>query len=230
MASPWETSADPVDFDEAIEWFRQRVPMTRDDWDGLLEGARAKAFTVSHVAQVDTIAHAWTALDSALANGDTFEDFKSAIGDELEDSWGSQVANPEHRLETIFRTNVQSAYGAGRYRQLNNPAVKRRRPYRRMNVLLDNQTSGICTKVAGVLLPADHPWWRGRIPPLHFNCRTTIDALTEAEALALGVTRSPPHVEAQDGFGHDPDVSSWEPDPDDYPEELGRELRRKLED
>jgi SPP1 gp7 family putative phage head morphogenesis protein len=210
MASPWGASVDPVDFDEAIAWFRARVPLADGEWKTLEADAYQRAFTVAHVASADVVAHAWDALDAAIANGETLEDFKGRIGDELEEAWGEHVANPAARLETVFRTNVQSAYGAGRFSQLSHPAVLRRRPYWRLNVLKDNRTSDICLHLVGVCLPADHPWWIGHIPPLHFNCRTTLDALTEREAEAHGITRSPPHIAAQDGFGDGPTA------PDDW--------------
>lgn len=232
MASPWEASTDPVDFDEAIEWFRSRVPLVAGEWEQMQELAHQRAFTVAHVAHADVVAHTWDALDAAIAEGTSFEEFRARAAAELEEAWAGEVANPAARLETIFRTNVQGAYGAGRFEQISHPAVLRRRPYWRLNVLDDHRTSDICRHLIGVCLPADHPWWIGHIPPLHYNCRTTLDSLTEDEALAHGITRRPPNQPAMQGFGDGPAGGAqddFEPDVSDYPPELGDELRARLE-
>jgi len=161
---------DPLQFTEAIAALRDRVPMTEAEFDELTEAEQEYAFTIANVTQADLVADAYEAIERAVRDGTTFEDFKDDVGDALEESWGGEIPG---RLETIFRTNVQGAYNTGRYRQMTAPAVADARPYWRFDGVRDGATSkDICLPIikAGVVLAADDPWWNGHYPPLHPNC------------------------------------------------------------
>ena len=222
----WDVSPDPLDFEEAIAWFKSREVVSNDEFDALSARAKRKAFTVANVAQLDIVNQAWEAVDKAISKGTTLEDFKRDIADELEKAWGGTVDDPAWRLETIFRTNVQASYGAGRYEQATDPAVLDDRPVWMFDAVLDGRTTKVCRACDGTKLPASHPWWKSHVSPLHFNCRSTFTALTEEEAGKL--TARPPKEQASDGFGLPPDESEWEPDTEKYPEELEVELSKKL--
>ena len=51
----WSVSADPVDFLEAIVWFKKRVRLTKFESTQLGVRAAEHAFWVSHVAQLDIV-------------------------------------------------------------------------------------------------------------------------------------------------------------------------------
>ena len=65
--------ADPLRFQEAIDDFLKRVPMTSDEYDQLEAAEQEFAFTVANVAQADLVADVYEALQSAIAEGTTFE-------------------------------------------------------------------------------------------------------------------------------------------------------------
>jgi hypothetical protein len=71
-------------------------------------------------------------------------------------------------------------YGAGRYHQ--SVAMADRRPYWRFDGIHDGRQSTICKPLTGVIRRWDDPWWKTRIPPLHFQCRSSFTTLTEAQA------------------------------------------------
>src|SRR4051812_38469029 len=130
MAKP---SADPEQFDDAVTHFRRRVPIPDQAYRRLDSDARKRAFSVAGVAQLDLVNQVWAAIDSALANGTTLGDFKTDVSAKLTAAWG---AEKPWLIDTIFRTNVQTAYGAGRWRQMRDPAVMRARPYWRFSAIL----------------------------------------------------------------------------------------------
>lgn len=223
---------DPLQFEEAIRALLDRVPMTRELYDQLLEAERNFAFTVSNVAQADVVADVLDGIERAVRDGTTLDDFKDDIGGRLEESWGGEIPG---RIETIFRTNVMTAYGQGRYEQHTDDAVIAARPYWRLDGVLDKDTSEICEPLlkAKIVLPADHPWWNGHYPPLHYNCRDLITALTKEQAQDEGITRSPPDIKALPGFGDAPSGagSDWEPDPRaEYQAPLAGALEDKLDE
>lgn len=207
----WKVSDDPVDFDEAIAWFRKRVKMTRAERDKLDAKARRQAFWVANIAQLDLVAETWAALDRAASNGTTLEDFKKEIGAKLEAAWRGSVDDPAWRLETIFRTNVQGAYGAGRYEQATHEDILEDHPIWMFDAILDGRETDICRACDGTKLPANDPWWKTHIAPLHYNCRSTFITLTEKEAGRITLVK--PTATPQGGFGAAPDdgeaIDQW---------------------
>lgn len=208
----WDTDASATDL--AAEWFRARAPVTSAEYDALDEMAQARAFTIAGVTELDVVSSVYEAVGRAIEDGTTLEDFRKAVGDLLETEWGGP--NPS-RLETIFRTNVQSAYSAGRYIQNNRPEVRATHPYSRFSAILDDRTTDICESLDGTVLPSDDPFWSSHQPPLHFNCRSDITAISPEEAAESGIDTEAPPTAADDGFGdvlepYEPDLTTRPPD------------------
>lgn len=214
LAQPKNAMRKPVG---ALEGFRSKTPVTRDRWDALDEQARHRAFTVAGTTQLDIVQQAWTAIDKAIAAGTTIADFKKDIGPALMKAWSGSVANPSARLDTIFRTNVQSAYQAGKTELLSDPAVQAARPFKLFDAVLDTRTSDICEPLDGTLLPSDDPFWRTHTPLLHFNCRSNVITLRPSQAREMGIsTRIPKHDPPLPGFGAPPSLTEWKPKATDY--------------
>lgn len=107
--------------------------------------------------------------------------------------------------ETVYRTNVQTAYNAGRRMQFDRspPAALA------LMVLEDERTSDICRPLAGLVLPYNHPFWDDHWPPFHFNCRTTVRGIYEDEVGRIPSENVPMHklrkeFKPQSGFGQNP--------------------------
>jgi SPP1 gp7 family putative phage head morphogenesis protein len=217
--------ADPLKFDAAIRAFRDRVPMTRKEWDKLDEDEQDFAFTVSGVNQANMVASVWDAVDAAVEDGETLDDFKARVADMLYDQWGEPDSA---RVETIFRTNVNEAYNDGREAFFRSPEVMEDRPIWRFEHVEDADECEICQECGGVMLPADDPWWDDHRPILHMRCRCSFTALTLEEARAEGYVSDDngPAVEPQDGFGGD---NEWDPGGSDYPSDIGDHLESVLD-
>ncbi len=222
-----DVTDDPTEFAEAIKRFRQRVPMADDDWQLLSEAEREFAFKVANVVQAEMAAQVWDGLSATLETGGTLEDFAARVGDVLEQSWGGD--NPG-LLETVLRTNSMSAYSAGRYEIHTAPAVAKRRPYWRLDVIEDGRTSEYCHGIDGTTLPSDSSWWDHNYVPRHFSCRSHITALTEREAVREGITAHPPAVHAMEGFGKRPSGGGrdWTPETIGLPAPIKAELEDAL--
>lgn len=220
----WRVTADPLAFQEAIEWLRERVPLTQDDFRKLDRDAARKAFTVAAVAQLDLVVETLTSLQQAVRDGIPYEDWAATIGPKLTAAWG--VERP-WRLELIFRQNVLSAYAAGRYHQQTRPEVIKARPFWLYDSVLDSGTTRICRDYNGTLLPADHPWWRKRYPPNHFGCRSGVRSLTQREAERRGISKEAPELEPPGGFDTEPG-SDWKPNLDQDKYKNFPEVKPKL--
>lgn len=214
-----------ADSQQLAKHLRDVLAMHADEYYALEARARGRAFTVSGVTELDLVTDVWRAIESAIEKGETLDDFKARIGEDLEQAWGGDIPG---RLETIFRTNVQSAYAAGRYYQNNRPEVRATHPYSRFTAVLDGRTSDICEALDGTVLPSDDDFWLNHQPPLHFNCRSDVSAITVEEAKELGVDELPPDTQADDGFGFP--IADWKPDLSSRPPELVHLYELKLVD
>ncbi|HVZ89628.1 MAG TPA: phage minor head protein [Polyangia bacterium] len=215
---------DPVRFDEAIAFFRQKVPVTDEEWKELVDAEKKRAFKVAAVSNADLIQDVFDAIDSAIADGTSFEEFKQTddLEERLYDEWGASDAG---HLETVFRTNVLSSYNGGRHEIFSDPDVKEDRPYWRFELIDDDRICDECEACDGVILPVDDPWWSKNIPPLHFQCRCSFTALTHEEAVEEGVAEDGPTDVADDGFGAPPSADDWEPDTDRFDDAIAAVLR-----
>lgn len=225
----WEVlSSFDLKFKEAEEWFRSRVPLTDDEYATLEGAARRRAFTVAGVAQLDLVAQVFDQIGFAIETGTDFKTFKQELTSSLQNAWGTDKKITGYKLERIYRTNIQTAYGAGRYAQLTNADVLKARPYWMFDAVMDKRTSGLCSSLNGTVLPVDDPWWNGKIPPLHHSCRSGLRSLTTKAATTKGITSSPSKLIANEGFGGKPTESEWEPDWATYPPALQDEYRKHV--
>ncbi len=210
---------DPRASAKAVEWFRRRVPVDAATWKTLTERAKLGAFRIARVFSLDVVATVWREADRAVAAGTDFRTFKRAVSAKLTEQWGRPNAG---RVATIFRTNVQTAYAAGRYAVATNPEIMSVRPFWRFDAILDGRVTPICEPRDGLVKRAGDPWWSTNYPPLHYQCRSGVTTLTESQALAEGYGRDHPLKEPapQASFGNVPSPDAWHPSADDYPPEV----------
>ena len=186
---------------EAIAWARRRkVELPAEYYGHRIARARALAFSVAGMTRLDQIEHVRESLNRALEEGGTFETWKEEMLKSPE-----ALALPRHRLDNIFRTNLQSAYMAGRCRAIQ--AHKASRPYLLYSAVNDSRTRPSHAAMDGTILPVDDPWWETHTPPNGFRCRCGVISISEAEARRRGISSGPP-VNAQPDDGWDYSVCS----------------------
>lgn len=168
---------------EALEYWRSRVPMTKAEYDAAGAEAKKRAVYVGGLAKADLVREVFESMHQSMSDGTTFEAWKRDIGPRLQKA-GWTDASP-HRLETIYRTNVQSAYMAGRYAQMQR-AVKLR-PYWQYSAVNDSRTRPAHRALHGKVYPADHSFWGTWYPPNGFRCRCTVKSLSERQVRARGL-------------------------------------------
>jgi SPP1 gp7 family putative phage head morphogenesis protein len=206
----WDVRPDAVNPRDAIAWFRQRLPLLDAEYRALTADARRLAFTVSGLATLDLVQDVMNRIQAALENGESFEAWRTALPAQIGNAWGQDSG---FRLKTIFDTNIQSAYGAGRWKAAN--ALRDERPFGGLEVVLDGRTSPICSRLVGVILPLEEIEKRRWIPPLHFRCRTALVTYSR-DQVARRITQKVPEVQPLEGFGQPPTERDWKPDPNKY--------------
>ncbi|MEN6549037.1 MAG: phage minor head protein [Armatimonadia bacterium] len=204
-----EPAADPDRFDAAVDAFRKRVPVDREAWDLLTTQQRERAFTVSRVTEGRVLQSTLDAIDRAVAEGGTLQEFKDSVAADLIEAWGGEIPG---RLELIFKNNVLSSYSEGRHAIMSSPTVKQARPYKRFDDSETDRECEICSECGGVILPADDPWWPTHTPLMHHGCECKITPLSKEEAEEEGIDGKGPGVDADEGFGAEPsqDGTNWD--------------------
>lgn len=205
---PWQVKADPLAPEEAINFFRSKVALTDSEFYSLAEDARHMAFSAAGAARLDLVNELYGALSQAIEKGTTLQDFKDQIGAQMTEAWGHPNAP---RLENIFRTNVMSAYGAGRWAQMTKPEALEVRPNGRYSALMDSRVCPLCAELNGTVLPLSSPFWLSHNPPMHHQDRCEVENLRGDEAKITAADKVPT-AEADPGFGIIPLTRSWSPD------------------
>lgn len=193
---------EPISFEEAIDLFRMRVPMTKKEWNELEKRLRFRAFTVARLTELDAIEAIRRRVLKVLEEGKTLSQFWDEAGrDELLRRAGFYRGDPWY-WETVFRTNIQTAYNAGRaYQFKRNPPA-----YLEFVGITDVRQTPMCRARSGVIRRSDDPFWDTNWPPLHYNCRSTVRGVhkEEVEAFELRETARLPEDNPAKGFGLNP--------------------------
>lgn len=177
----------------AVEYLKQKGVDVSWDWQDMLDDAHATAFTVAKTAGMDVADDIYKAVVKAAETGQTFTDFSRQLTPVLQAKgwWGRQkVANPDtgeiqtatlgtpHRLKTIYLTNMQSAYMAGRYAEMTDSVGTH--PYWQYVAVNDNRTRDSHRKMHGRVYAATDPVWNTMYPPLDFRCRCRVRPLSRS--------------------------------------------------
>jgi SPP1 gp7 family putative phage head morphogenesis protein len=162
-------------YDEALRQFQQRQVLTPDAFAALDAGLKRQAFAIAGLAQTELIEEAHDALERMLRDspsphgGPNLRDFQAFARDHLE-SAGWTPANPSH-VETVYRTQIASAYSTGRFVEMRQPEVMKARPYWQIFSVRDSRSRPAHAAAHGTILPADDPFWAVAYPPFGFACR-----------------------------------------------------------
>lgn len=180
----WSVTADPSRFEEALAWFVERFPRLAPIVEAWAPETYDRAFQVAGITELQVTVALWLTLVDAIDQGQGLDEWrahaKRAIG-----RWRLS----SDRLETVFRNNIQSAYNRGRWHQMNDPRVRRVRPFLLYDAVLDSRTTvDICRPLDGAVAHREDAFWRSHHPPLHHRCRSALRALTPRQAERRGVT------------------------------------------
>lgn len=174
---------EPLPMGEAQKFWRDKVMLSPKEFKALADEAKAKAFAVSGIAKGEELATVFAALQRAIDQGISFDQFKKECGDIFERrGWTGKRA---WRVDNIFRTNIQTAYNVGRYKQLQED--KDVLPYWMYSAVNDSRTRPEHLAMNGRTWPADHPVWNTWYPPNGYRCRCSVIALTATQVKNRGV-------------------------------------------
>lgn len=194
-----------IPFDEAVSFLKARAPLTKAEWSALEPELRFRAFTVAALSTHDNVAKVREMAIGAVEKGTPLGEFWT----EANSLKAAGLGESPWYWETVYRTNTQTAYNAGRA-----AVFTRAQPeYLEFVGIEDGRQTEICAARSGTILPAAHPFWKTNWPPLHFNCRSTVRAVFQEEADLMREANpnwdpsdedTLPHGPVSKGFGGNP--------------------------
>ena len=179
---------------EAIAFLQAKGNTFSWNWFEVLKEAHSRSFTVAKVMKADLLQDIRVMVNKALEEGITFQQFKKELAPRLQKKgwWGKrEIVDTEtglvtdvqlgsvRRLKTIYQTNLQTSYMAGRYKQ--QAAVAESRPYWQYISVIDGQTTDRCRSLHLRVFRYDDPIWNYLYPPNHWGCRARVRTLNDRQ-------------------------------------------------
>lgn len=179
----------------AVRDLINRQVLTWPQYKLLTAEAKNTAFSVAMVLTEDGVASVRDAVAEAVSDGMSLKQFRRQAP-ELADA-----GLREHQVETIFRTQVLQARGAGMRAVLGHPAVASEFPYAAYHAVHDSRTGDKDPRfvfpthrmmeqlgIQGTsIYRSDDPELLRRWPPWRWHCRCQIVLLSVADAAAAGI-------------------------------------------
>jgi hypothetical protein len=194
----------PVHFQEAIDFFRQKVSLPTKAYTDLWEGMHARAFVVAGATKDGLVSDLRAAVDKAITAGTTLAEFNKDFDKAVADHQWQYKGNRAWRTATIFNTNLRMAYSAGKWDQAQR--LKERRPYGRYVHTPSANERKEHAAWHGTIVLLDDPWVATHWAPNGWGCKCTWQTLSARDAKALGYDPKAP-----------PPVTEWETVPVNTP-------------
>jgi uncharacterized protein with gpF-like domain len=177
---------------QAIDFLKAKVDMPSATWTDLWEAEHSIAFTVAGAQSDALVADFHDAVTKAIESGETLDEFRKDFDAIVEEHGWDYNGSANWRSRVIFDTNMNTAYAAGRWEQIQ--AVKGTRPYLRY-VHLEGQAHPRPIHEewgnyngCGVILPVDDEWWLTHYPPNGWFCHCTVQSLSADDIDRYGYT------------------------------------------
>lgn len=185
--------------EKVIEYFKNKGYTFSWDWYDTWQEIHTKVFTVAKAMRLDILKDIREEIQRAIEDGTTFQEFKKNLEPRLKAKgwWGKiliedgkggaevvQLGSP-WRLRTIYQTNLQTSYMAGRYKSLRDNVDDR--PYWQYVAILDSKTRPSHRALHGKVFRWDDPIWNSLYPPNGWGCRCRVRALSEKDIKRKGL-------------------------------------------
>lgn len=189
-----------VPFQEAIDFFRQKVTLPSKTWRDILGRSHDRAFVVAGATKDALLADLRAEIDKAIAGKTTLADFRARF-DEIvaRQGWSGFAGDGSEggrawRTRVIYETNLKTSYAAGRYAQMTDPDIVKiykwwryRHAFYRVPVKERYEHAHVWD---GLVLAWNDPWWDTHYPPNGWECSCGVETLSDRDLKAEGISPS----------------------------------------
>lgn len=177
---------------KVLEYIRNKKLRPAFSYKDVWNEEHATAFTVAKAMQLDVLSDIKGAVEKAIENGTTFEQFKKELKPTLMQKgwWGKKkMTDPltgetiaaqlgsDRRLKTIYSTNLRSAYQKGQYDRTMESDLH---PYLMYRIGPSLRHREQHVRWNNLIRPKDDPIWNYIFPPNGYGCKCYTVAVTEA--------------------------------------------------
>ncbi|CCG55775.1 putative F protein [Brachyspira pilosicoli WesB] len=177
---------------KALDYIKQKKLQIGFNYQDVWNEEHITAFTAAKVMQLDVLKDMKDAVEKAIENGETLEQFKKNLlptlyakgwtGKQLiEDPITKEIKEVyidiPHRLKTIYETNLRSAYMKGRFDRAYNSDAH---PYLMYRVGASKNHRKEHLEWDGLILDKNDPFWLSHNPPNGWGCKCYTVAISKA--------------------------------------------------
>lgn len=172
-------------FKEQIAFFRRKKNVLTEGWTDVWAEQHDHAFMVAGVNRADMLEDFRDAIDHAIADGETLEQFRKRF-DEIVAKYGWDYNGGRNwRSRVIYETNMRQSYNAGRFAQLQH--LKKMRPFwRYKHADGEKYPRPLHEAWNNLVLSADDPWWQTHFPANGWGCKCYVEGLNGRDLKRMG--------------------------------------------
>ena len=159
--------------------------MPTEAWDDLWQGMHSRAFVVAGAMKDGLLTDLRDAVDKAISEGTTLSEFRKDFDALVEKSGWAYKGGRKWRTETIYSTNLSVAYASGHYKQRNDPAILKVRPYLRYLPSSSAHPRDEHRQWYNIVLRHDNPFWDTHTPPNGWGCKCGVQTASERDVERL---------------------------------------------
>jgi len=193
--SLWYSPSFDLAPEEAVKFFKAKGLKPTWNWWEMQAEQHTSAFTVAKMMDTDLLKSVQDSVDYALDSGLGTEWMDENLIPEMKAKgwWGKtangvQLGSPA-RLQTIYRTNMQSAYAVGQWDAIQE--AKEVMPYLMYDAVDDFRTRPEHAAMDEIVRPVDDGFWSSHYPPNGFNCRCSVIQLSAEDLKEYGLKQTP---------------------------------------
>lgn len=177
-------------YKEAVDYFRQKINLPTKRWNDLEGAMHTRAFTVAGAMREDILCDFRKAVDSAIANGESLQDFRdnfykiASKWRASDPSFDEKMKKPKYgawRSKVIYQTNMLTAAAAAQERQVRDPELKGVFTHAKYVCMMLPGSREEHKRWNGTVLPVNDPWWDKHSPPNGFGCMCEKEFISKYE-------------------------------------------------
>lgn len=173
-------------FQESIDYFKKKIPLPTNGWEDVYAQQHDTAFMVSGANKTAIVEGFMTAIQAAIENGETLQDFRKRFDDIVKTNGWDYHGTRGWRSKLIYTTNIRQAYNAGREAQFADPEFQKVFPYMEYRHSGSEHPRILHKSWDRMVLRADDPWWNTHSPSNGYGCNCKKFPKSESAMKRLG--------------------------------------------
>jgi hypothetical protein len=177
-------------FAEQIEAMREKVAIPTNTWSDVYGAENDQAFMVAGASRQAIVEDFQRSIQSMIEEGKTLADFRKDFDQIVERHGWAYKGSRSWRTRVIYDTNLRQSYAAGRERQMEDPALRRLRPFGLYRHGGSENPRSAHLANDGRVVPLDDPWWDVWTPQNGYGCSCKKYMISRRQAEREGYTVS----------------------------------------